>query len=208
MMVDGGHLPAWLDVSRETTERLIAFAQLVERWTPAINLISKATVPNIWNRHILDSAQLYSLSPSNTGHWCDLGSGGGFPGIVIAAMARDERPAMQVTLVESDRRKAVFLSEAIRSLDLRARVLSQRIEDIAPLSADVISARALAPLSDLCSHAHRHLRPGGVAIFPKGANAEGEIAAARKDWSFNVAVSASKTDPQSVIVIMKDLQRG
>ncbi|MCL4170695.1 UNVERIFIED_CONTAM: hypothetical protein GTU68_049362, partial [Idotea baltica] len=135
-----------LNVSRETFAALQAYAALLEKWNPKINLVSKSSLQDLWNRHILDSAQLFSLvqHPHNT--WADLGSGGGFPGLVIAIMALESGSPDQVILIESDTRKAAFLRTVIRELGLRASVINKRIEQVDPLDADVISARALADL--------------------------------------------------------------
>ena len=128
MMPDGRIAVAGLSVSRETFLALEDFSALVKRWNPAINLVSKTTIPDFWNRHILDSAQLFTLCPAQARLWLDLGSGGGLPGIVIAILARELRPDLRVVMVESDQRKATFLREACRSLNLRADIHSARIE--------------------------------------------------------------------------------
>ena len=188
------------NVSRETADRLCRFAALVARWTPHINLIAKSTVPEIERRHIRDSAQLLSFAPLGWTLWADLGSGGGFPGIVIAILADELQPGARITLVDSDQRKAAFLQSAIRDLGLRARVLSGRAETLPPLGADVLSARALAPLPQLLPLAARHLTPGGRALFPKGRRAEEEIAAARTAWRFDLVSHPSCTDPDARIL--------
>jgi 16S rRNA (guanine527-N7)-methyltransferase len=186
-------------VSRETEAQLAAFAALVTRWNPTINLIAASTLPDIETRHISDSAQLLPLAPPGWTHWADLGSGAGFPGIVIAILARDSLPDTRVTLVESDQRKATFLRTAIRTLDLRAQVLATRAEAAPPLQADVLSARALAPLAQLLPLAHRHLTPLGRALFPKGRRAASEIPDARHDWNFTLTEHTSQTDPEGRI---------
>ena len=196
-------LPEWLNVSRETEQRLGDLCDLVVRWNKAINLISKASADQIWDRHMLDSAQTFGLAPPNARRWADLGSGGGFPGLVVAILALEQRPDLDLVLVESDIRKCVFLREAIRELKLGATVLAQRVEDLAPLQADVVSARALAPLSVLCAYAHRHLTPSGTALFLKGATSASELAEAAKTWSFAVSEQASKTDPSATVLIMR-----
>ncbi len=203
---DGVEVPGWLNVSRETLERLFVYCDLVEKWNPAINLISKSGIAQIWDRHIIDSAQLILQIPVQFDQWCDLGSGGGFPGIVLAILAKELRPETQMILVESDRRKSVFLSEAARLLDISVAVKTQRIEDLAPQNVDVLTARALAPLSSLCGYAHRHLKPDGVAIFPKGATAAREIEDARKLWRFDCDMMRSHTDPESLVLAVKGLQ--
>ncbi len=204
---DKVELPAWLNVSRETLDRLFSFCDLVEKWNPAINLISKSGIAEIWNRHIIDSAQLFQQMPDRAREWCDLGSGGGFPGIVLAILAKQLQPNAQVILVESDRRKSVFLAQASRLLDIDVRVKTQRIEELEPQNADVLSARALAPMSDLCGYAYRHLKPDGVAIFPKGAAALLEIEQAQKLWRFDYSLTQSYTDPTAHILSVRGIRR-
>lgn len=190
-----------LDVSRETHERLRQLEALLAKWNPAINLVARSTLAQTWRRHIVDSAQLYDLAPFR--HWVDLGSGGGFPGLVIAVMAAEKAPEARVTLVEADLRKATFLRQAAQSLGLAVQVHAERIEEIPALGADVLSARALAPLTLLCGFAQRHLAEAGVAIFPKGANWKAEVAEARKSWCFDLVERPSVTDPSAVVLVMK-----
>lgn len=206
MMQDQFDCPPWLDVSRETFDKLGALCALVVRWTPAINLVSKSTASQIWSRHLLDSAQIFSLIPASARHLVDLGSGGGFPGLVISVLAAEKMPDLAVTLVESDRRKSVFLSEAARTLGLKVAIITQRIDEIPPLSADVLSARALAALATLCTFADRHLAKDGTAIFMKGANYAEEVAEARKSWSFDSQIHQSRTDATAVVLEMKAIR--
>lgn len=195
---------AGVDVSRETFDRLEQFHRLLEKWNPAINLVARSTLAEAWTRHILDSAQVYRLAPATVSHWTDLGSGGGFPGLVIAAIAAELDPQRRVTLVESDQRKATFLRQVARELGLsRVNVISDRIEKVEPLGADVLSARALAALPVLCQFSAAHLSPSGLALFPKGASHAQEIAEAGRDWRFDLTVVASETDPAAVILAMK-----
>lgn len=207
MNLDEVKFPAWLNVSRETLETLLAYCALVEKWNPAINLISKSGIAEIWERHVIDSAQLIRQMPAQNGVWCDLGSGGGFPGIVLAILAKERCPETQMILVEADRRKSVFLSEASRQLNLSVNVKTQRIEDLEPQNVDVLTARALAPLSSLCGYAHRHLKPAGLAVFPKGATAEQEIADARKLWRFKCDALQSYTDPAALVLAVRGIER-
>lgn len=206
MMQDQFDCPPWLDVSRETFDKLAALCALVVRWTPAINLVSKSTASQIWSRHLLDSAQIFAFIPPSARHWVDLGSGGGFPGLVVAVLGAEKMPDLAITLVESDRRKSVFLSEAARTLGLKITVLTQRIDEIAPLSADVLSARALAPLASLCAFADRHLAKDGTAIFMKGANYADEVVEARKSWNFESQIHQSRTDATAVVLEMKAIR--
>ncbi|WP_103257451.1 16S rRNA (guanine(527)-N(7))-methyltransferase RsmG [Tabrizicola aquatica] len=198
---------AGLSVSRETFAALQQLEALVRRWTPAINLVSKATLTHLWDRHIVDSAQVFSLCPPAAKTWVDVGSGGGFPGLVVAILARELRPDLHVTLVESDQRKATFLRQAAQSLGLKAAVRSERIESLPSLQADVLSARALAALSELLGIADLHLASDGVAIFPKGSRYMEELAAARSAWTFNLETQRSLSDPEAAILVIRNIHR-
>jgi 16S rRNA (guanine527-N7)-methyltransferase len=202
MMVEGvsDELPGGLDVSRETTGRLQALLDLVEKWTPRINLVSRSTMDQAWQRHVVDSAQLWLQVSPIKGSWLDIGSGGGFPGLVIAILAQELAPELRVTLVESDQRKAVFLREATRQIGVSAHVICDRIETLAPLATDFVSARALSSLTDLLGHVDRHMRPEGVALFLKGRTVEVEIAAARLAWHFDLEEIPSHSGPDGVIL--------
>jgi 16S rRNA (guanine527-N7)-methyltransferase len=194
-------IPDWLDVSRETVEKLEAFATEVARWTPAINLVSKSSVPDIWQRHILDSAQIYQLGNTQE-KWVDIGSGGGFPGIVMAIMG-----VKDVVLVESDQRKSTFLRHVARQLSLSVTIIPQRIDAISPLAAQTVSARALASLTALLAHVTPHLAPNGRAVFPKGKGLEVEMAEAMRVWDFDVTRVPSKTDPEAAIAVIENIRR-
>jgi 16S rRNA (guanine527-N7)-methyltransferase len=189
-------------VSRETVERLRSLHALLIKWNPAINLVSRTTVQTAWDRHIVDSTQIYQLGHTD-GHWADLGSGGGFPGLVIACMALGGGDPIRVTLVESDQRKATFLRTASAQLGLETNVISQRIEQVPPLQARTLSARALAPLGVLLGYAARHLSPQGLCLFPKGATWRQEVELARKDWHFDLDVHQSTTDSDGAILSVK-----
>lgn len=205
--LDGQGQALGLDVSRETLDRLHRYAALLVKWNPAINLVSKASLTQLWQRHIADSAQIFALAPQGARHWADLGSGGGFPGLVVAILAAEHAPDMRVSLVESDARKAAFLAAAARETGVQPQIHSARIEALPPLQADVLSARALAALPALCGFAERHLAAGGLALFPKGAQYAIEIAEARKFWRFDLAQSPSKTDTEAVILEIRGLTR-
>lgn len=194
-------------VSRETSGRLHQFAAIVAKWNPAINLVSRSTLADIWTRHILDSAQLFPLCPPNCHQWADLGSGGGFPGLVVAIIAAELQPEMTVTLVESDQRKATFLREASRILGLTPSILCDRIDRIPPMGADVVSARALAPVADLCSMAHRHLKPEGTALFLKGRGYVADLDAAKAAWTFTATITPSKTDSDAAVLSLTSIRK-
>ena len=195
------------DVSRETLEQLNVYAALLDKWNPRINLVSRSTLPSLWARHFLDSAQIFDLAPEMAARWCDLGSGGGFPGLVVAILAQAERPALSVTLIESDKRKAGFLRTVARETGLKIVVLSERLEEAEGQAADVLSARALAPLPTLLSHADRHLAPGGLCLFPKGVRHDEERRSALELWRFRCETLPSRTDPDAVIFRISELSR-
>jgi 16S rRNA (guanine527-N7)-methyltransferase len=188
-----------LDVSRETRDRLTALLALVEKWTRRINLVSAGSLEDGWRRHVVDSVQVHRAAPPAR-HWADLGSGGGFPGLVVAVMEAERATPARVSLVESDARKCAFLRAAVRELGLGAEVVSARIEDAPPLGADMLSARALAPLDRLLGYAARHLAPEGLAVFPKGARWREEVQAAERNWSFSLEAIPSITDPEAVLL--------
>lgn len=188
-------------------ERLDLFCELLTRWNLKINLISKMTVPDIWHRHIADSAQIWELAPRAFGVWADLGSGAGLPGLVLAILAAEDHTGSRFILVESDVRKSVFLESAIRDCEVRANVVNARIEDIDAIGADVISARALAPLPKLLEFAEKHLNPEGICLFPKGERVHIEIEQAQRLWKFECLKHPSKTNAGSTILEIGALER-
>jgi 16S rRNA (guanine527-N7)-methyltransferase len=180
--------------------RLEVHRALLEQWNPRINLVSRASLAQAWERHFADSAQLWRLRPSGARLWLDLGSGAGFPGLVIAAFGAEEAPGLAVRLVESDQRKAAFLATVIRMAGLAAAVDAERIENLPGVAADVVSARALAPLTTLLAMSEKHRRPGGIGLFSKGASVHKEIAEAAAHWRFDHVIHPSRTDPRAAIV--------
>ncbi len=195
------------DVSRETIEQLKAYESLVRKWNPRINLVSRASLEDFWNRHIEDSVQICAAASDVDGDWLDIGSGGGMPGIVAAILAKQQNRSCRVTLVESDQRKAAFLRNCGRELGLGITVLSQRIEEISAQNAQILSARALAPLAELLGFAELHLARSGTAIFPKGAKYRQEIEAARAEWNFSVEELPSATDNDASILRIGEISR-
>lgn len=196
-----------LNVSRETIERLKLYEVLLHKWNPRINLVSRASLAESWERHIEDSMQILAPAPHPADHWVDLGSGGGFPGLVVAIMGMDQKSPAKVTLVESDTRKCAFLRSVIRETGAPASVINDRIENIPPLQADILSARALADLSKLLSFADRHLGKSGTAIFPKGASWTNELSEAQRAWSFSHQVVKSATETGPVILTITGIAR-
>ncbi|WP_171097409.1 16S rRNA (guanine(527)-N(7))-methyltransferase RsmG [Ruegeria sp. HKCCD7255] len=196
-----------LNVSRETLDHLKTYVNLVEQWNPRINLVSRASLAQIWDRHILDSVQVFRCAPQGK-TWVDLGSGGGFPGIVCAILAKETAPDTEFTMVESDQRKSAFLRAVIREIGVNCRVMSKRIEVVEPLSADILSARALADLTTLLSFCNRHLHASGTALLPKGASWKKELSKAQEEWKFTADPIKSITEPQAVILKITGVSRG
>ncbi len=193
-------------VSRETAERLDAFVTLLLRWQARINLISASTIDQLWVRHIADSLQLLPLGVE-AGVWIDIGSGAGFPGMIVAIAAAG-RSELRVILAESNHKRCAFLHEALRVTGARAEIVADRIEsrpDLPP--ADVVSARAVADLPSLLEMAYPLLKTGGIGLFPKGQDVEMELTQASKCWRFNHRLTPSRTDPKARIVTVSNLQR-
>ena len=197
-----------LDVSRETLNRLRHFESLVVKWSKAINLISRDSTGDIWTRHILDSAQLFTLIDAPSGRWADIGSGGGFPGVVSAILLAERAPDTALTMIESDQRKATFLRTALRECGVPGDVIATRIAEAPPAEATHLTARALAPVSDLLDAALRHLAPGGTAYFHKGRSVAEEVAAARESWSFDLTAHPSLTALDARIIEIRNIRRG
>lgn len=193
-----------LGVPRETMDRLDAFAALVREETARQNLVARSTLDRIWSRHIVDSAQLLSLAPSPDSAWLDLGSGPGFPGMVIAAL----RPG-PVTLVEERKLRCEFLRTAARlfHVEHRVEILCARLERVPARNFDIISARAFAPLDRLFGLATPFSTTNTRWILPKGRNAQSELEAARASWQGDFHLEASLTDPDAMIIVAEGVRR-
>jgi 16S rRNA (guanine527-N7)-methyltransferase len=195
-------------VSSTTLPRLETYVATLGLWQRRINLVASATLDEVWRRHIADSAQLVALAPPGAITWVDLGSGAGFPGLVVAILLAGEDRAAHVTLVESDQRKCAFMAEVVRRVGLAGRVsvdiLCARIESPATratlATVDVVSARALAPLDKLLGLAAPMLGETSVGLFPKGRNVDAEIDAASRSWQFSCEVITSRSDAEARIV--------
>ena len=195
-----------LSVSRETAERLDTYAALLIKWNKSINLVSPKTIEDLWERHILDSAQLATLEP-DAKRWADLGSGAGLPGVIVAAIQADQAQDFSISMVESDRRKCLFMTTALREMGLTANVLTKRIESDPIEKYDVVSARALAPLSELLTYAEKYSAEGSHCLFLKGRNADAELTEARRDWHIDLDRIPSKTDTGAVVLRIKEFSR-
>ena len=191
-----------LGVSRETIDRLKVFEKLVLKWSKTINLISKGDQHRIWERHIVDSLQIYPLLPKNIENYVDFGSGGGFPGFVLSILLNAADLQTSIHLVESDKRKSAFLRTVNRELSLNVRVYSSRIEGLKLQQVDVITARAVAPLDILLRLSSLHVNKNTICFFPKGKNWKKEVKKAQKQWKFDLEVIKSKTQVGAVVLKM------
>lgn len=180
-------------------ERLAVYLELLRRWQARINLVGRGTLADPWRRHFLDSAQLAPLLPNNP-KLIDLGSGAGFPGLVLAILTH-----AQVRLVESDQRKCAFLHEAARLTGVAVRIDNARIESLTPDAYDAVTARALAPLPDLLAHARKLLAPRGSCIFLKGRNWRAELTQAEQSWNMRATPIQSRSDSMGVILKIDEL---
>lgn len=205
--MSAGSVVAGIAVSRETMERLEKFASLLIKWNPAINLVARSTIEDLWERHLVDSVQLGRFLEHQPESWLDLGSGGGLPGLVLSIVASEKSPGTKFDLVDSDQRKCTFLRQAVRELGLQnARIHSARIEDLQPMAADVVSARALSSLSVLCGYAAKHLARNGFGIFPKGASFLNEVQEARLKWRFHIEEIESMTNKDARLLKLSAIE--
>ena len=194
-----------MDVSRETWERLDALVAALDRWQAKTNLVAPTTLAQVWTRHVADSAQLVELAPRDAKIWVDIGAGGGFPGLVVAALLAGRT---EVHLVESNLKKAAFLREAARAMGLTVTVHGVRAEAAlgsAIPRADVVSARALASLSELLRLTAPLLKTGAVGLFPKGEKAADELTEAQESWNINASFHSSRTDPAASVIRVEGL---
>jgi 16S rRNA (guanine527-N7)-methyltransferase len=189
-------------VSRETLSRLEAYAALLIQWSTRINLVGRDTLPDLWRRHILDSAQLHPLIPDSSRSLIDLGSGAGFPGLVLAIL---DVPGVE--LVEADTRRCAFLREAARITEAKVTLRPCRIQAVPPHPVDVVTARACAPLDRLLDLAEPFLAPKTLCLFPKGERFEEELTLAREDWTMSASVEQSLSDRRGVILRLQQVAR-
>jgi 16S rRNA (guanine527-N7)-methyltransferase len=188
------------DVSRETLDRLDAYLSLLARWQARINLVGAATLRDPWRRHMLDSAQLLPLVPETAHSTLDVGSGAGFPGLVLAICG-----VRGVTLVERDQRKAAFLREAARITATPVTILTAPAERLTPRPFDVVTARALAPLPDLLTLARPFLGPTSRCLFLKGARVENELTEAAKSWTMKPKLVKSRAESAGFVLQLEGI---
>lgn len=202
-------------VSRETLSRLVTYETLLRQWQKAVNLVAPSTLNDIWHRHFADSAQLLVHASPGAKTWVDLGSGAGFPGLVLAILLAERPSATSVTLIESDVRKAAFLRETVRQTGLSTtntgmKIIVGRIEDLATQDmlsqVDIVTARALAPLDRLLSYAFPLFGPETTGLFLKGNMARQEISDAERAWSFMYDLAPSRTHGGGCVAIIRDVK--
>jgi 16S rRNA (guanine527-N7)-methyltransferase len=197
---------AEFSVSHETLGQLELYARLLGQWQKAVNLVAPNTLPDLWQRHMADSAQLLRYAPPDPRVWVDIGSGGGFPGLVVAILLANQKEC-SVHLVESNSRKCAFLAEVVRQTGVRAQVHNARIADAARSGmiphASVVSARALAPLDALLELALPFMGDASAGLFLKGREAASEVVHARRRWVFELETHPSLTGPDSQVLIIR-----
>lgn len=194
--------PFLKSVSRETIEKLEIYISLLQQWNKKINLVSQQGMDQVWKRHVYDSFQLIRYLDSSVKSIADLGSGGGFPGLILA-LSTD----IPVILIESDMRKTIFLREVLRQTKTQATVLCQRIENVNAISVDVVTARALTSLTQLLEFSKNILNKNGYCLFLKGRSVNLEIEEAQKNWKINYKTFSSQTNADGVIVKINQFER-
>lgn len=195
------------NVSHETIQKLELYQQSLADWQNKFNLVSNSTIEDAWNRHFVDSMQLFALIPQEAKTLVDIGSGAGFPGMVLAIMANAATPYLKVTLVDSVHKKTLYLNHVKEITNTQVNILNRRIENIKQKTFDVITARAVIALKDLLGYAQPLFRKNSICIFPKGKNYLAEISEAKKEWYFNFEIVPSQTSEESVILLIKNLNK-
>jgi len=195
------------NVSRETYEKLQKFVALLTEWNEKMNLVSKNSLAEVWIRHVLDSAQLISYIPMNTKHIVDIGSGSGFPGVVLAILLQEKNPQASVTLVESITKKAVYLNDVKQKLNLNSvRVVNDRVENAVFKNVDLITARAVAAMDILCGYAKKIGNKNTEMLLLKGKSFGDENEAARKHWQYDADIFENKYSNDGVVVKVRNIR--
>ena len=193
-------------VSRETIHRLSRYEELLREWQERVNLVGPATLADVWSRHFFYLAQLLPLIPASARR-IDIGSGAGFPGLVLAILLR-ERSGLEVRLIEATAKKCRFLEAVAKETGATVNVVNERAEDTLPWPADVITARACAPLPELLAYAKKFRKKGSICLFPKGKTVSAELTGAARAWRIIYTKVQSRTDPSSHILVIRDFILG
>ena len=192
-------------VSRETCDLLRLYYDMLISWNKKINLVSRKSIKTSWNRHFLDSAQLWLYLPQKANKWLDFGSGAGFPGLVIAFISKELKPDLKIVLVEKNKKKALFLNEVVNKIGLNVEILSNNVELIRPQRADVITSRAFGKLDHLLKISYKHQNKDTTALFPKGISFTEEIIISKKKWSYELERIKNIIDSNSFILKIRKL---
>ena len=195
------------DVSRETLLKLRAYEASLQEWQNKFNLVSKSSLDDAWNRHFVDSMQLFKFIPQSAQSLYDFGSGAGFPGMVLAIMAADKTPYLKVSLIESIGKKTLYLKHVSEICSVNVEIFNQRIESLPKNKVDVITSRAMTSLSDLLGYAYPFCKKETVCIFPKGKKHQEEIDEAKKHWQFECQIHPSETSSEGVILVITKLAK-
>ncbi len=194
-----------LNVSRETLNGFYEYETLLSKWNEKINLVSKNTLVDIWDRHFLDSGQIIKHVEASGKRWVDVGSGAGFPGLVVALLLRDRKIDCDLVLVEKSQKKGFFLSEVIRKLDLSVEVVNDNIDTLESLNADILTARAFSELNTLIEIAFRHRKKDGICLFLKGENYRFELDKTLNYWFFDYDIVDSLSSSSGKIIRVKKI---
>ena len=194
-----------LNVSRETLSGFYEYKTLLYKWNEKINLVSKHTLIDIWERHFLDSGQIIINVEASGKRWVDVGSGAGFPGLVVALLLRDRKVDCDLVLVEKHPKKVFFLKEVIRKLNLSVEVVNDNIYTLEPLNADILTARAFSELNNLMEIAFRHRKKEGICLFLKGENYKIELDKTLNNWFFDYDIVGSLSSSSGNIIRVKKI---
>ena len=194
-----------LNVSRETLNGFYEYETLLSKWNEKINLVSKNTLVDIWERHFLDSGQIIKHVEASGKRWVDVGSGAGFPGLVVALLLRDRKIDCDLVLVEKNPKKSFFLNEVIRKLNLSVEVVNDNIDNLEPLNADILTARAFSELNNLIEIAFRHRKKEGICLFLKGENYRIELDKTLNYWFFDYDIVDSLSSSSGKIIRVKKI---
>ena len=194
-----------LNVSRETLNGFYEYETLLCKWNEKINLVSKNTLVDIWERHFLDSGQIIKHVEASGKRWVDVGSGAGFPGLVVALLLRDRKIDCDLVLVEKNPKKGFFLNEVIRKLNLSVEVVNDNIDTLEPLNADILTARAFSELNNLIEIAFRHRKKQGICLFLKGENYRIELDKTLNYWFFDYDIVDSLSSSSGKIIRVKKI---
>ena len=190
------------NVSHETISQLKTYLSLLLSWQSKMNLVSRSSLEDAWNRHFVDSMQLFKYIPLSAQTLIDFGSGAGFPGMVLAIMAKEKTPYLKITLVESIKKKTLYLNEVSQKTATPVNIINDRIENLKNTKFDVITSRAMSSLSDLLAYAYPFCQENTVCIFPKGKNYALELAEAHQKWHFKCRIEPSDVSDEGKILLI------